>query len=121
MGDASRSHVLNGFLGRCPQCGKGGLFKSYLNLNKSCDNCQLNFGFAESGDGPAFFIMILVGFAVVVAAIMTEVAYRPPYWVHALMWPPLIFLLSALLLRPLKGLMIGLQFKHQAREGRLDR
>jgi len=121
MAELTRSSVISGLIGLCPRCGLGRLFSGFLKLEARCSHCQLDFEFAESGDGPAFFIMILVGLIVVVAAILTEIAYRPPYWVHAVLWLPLIVLLSGGLLRPLKGMMIGLQFKHQAREGRLDR
>lgn len=109
-----------GLRGKCPRCAEGSLFKGFLSLSKVCEHCGLDFEFAESGDGPAFFIMMLVGFVVMIAMFITEISYQPPYWVHAVIWLPLILILSAGLLRPLKGLMIALQYKHQAGEGRLD-
>lgn len=121
MTETIETSVLKVLAGRCPRCGQGRLFKGYLRLNSNCSYCDLDFEFAESGDGPAFFIMILVGFLVVLAAILTEIHYRPPYWVHAALWLPAILMLSALLLRPLKSLMIWQQYKHQAREGRLSK
>ena len=65
--------------------------------------------------------MFIVGFAVVGGALFVEFAYEPQWWVHALAWPMLTALLSLALLRPLKGLMIALQFANRAEEGRLDR
>ncbi len=104
---------------RCPRCGEGRLFAGFLAPAPRCERCGLDYRFVDSGDGPAVFVMLLVGFVVVAAALVTEVKYQPPYWVHAVLWLPLILVLSLGLLRPLKALMIGLQFRHKAREGRL--
>jgi uncharacterized protein (DUF983 family) len=106
---------------RCPRCGKGGLFNGYLELAPSCESCQLDFGFADSGDGPAVFVILIAGFIVVFSAMLVEILWRPPYWLHALLWLPLILLTTLGLLRPAKGLMIALQYHHKAEEGRLDR
>ena len=108
-----------GFLGRCPRCGKGPLFSGYLAVAPRCRNCGLDFGFADSGDGPAVFIMLITGMIVVAAALVVEVFYQPPYWLHAVLWTPLCIGLSLLLLRPAKGLLIALQYRHQAQEGQL--
>ena len=67
------------------------------------------------------FIILIAGFIVVGAALVTEVLYQPPFWVHALLWVPLILVVTLGPLRPLKGLMIALQYHHDAAEGRLDR
>ncbi len=80
----------------------------------------LDLAFADSGDGPAVFIMMIAGFIVVGLALWTEVTYSPPYWVHAVLWIPLTLFLTIGLLRPLKGWLIAQQYKHKAREGRLD-
>src|SRR5919202_4859678 len=103
---------------RCPRCGQGRLFSGYLTTAPRCEVCGLDYGFIDAGDGPAVFVILIVGFVVVGAALLTEVAYQPPYWVHALLWLPLILLLSLGMVRPLKGLMIALQY-HKAAEGRL--
>jgi uncharacterized protein (DUF983 family) len=103
---------------RCPRCGNGKLFQGFLTLRPRCDACGLDYAFADAGDGPAVFIMFLAGFVVVGAALVTEVLYQPPYWVHALLWGPLILAVTLLPLRPMKGLMIALQFHHKAEEMR---
>jgi uncharacterized protein (DUF983 family) len=103
----------------CPRCGRGRLFQGFLSLRPSCDRCGLDYGFADSGDGPAVFIVLLGGAVVVAAALITEVEYQPPYWVHAVLWLPLILLVTLGPLRPMKGLMIALQFHHKAAEGRV--
>jgi uncharacterized protein (DUF983 family) len=102
----------------CPRCGRGKLFQGFLAPRPRCDACGLDYGFADSGDGPAVFIMFLAGFIVVGAALVTEVVYRPPFWVHALLWLPLILIVTLGPLRPMKGLMIALQYHHKAAEGR---
>jgi uncharacterized protein (DUF983 family) len=113
--------ILAGLACRCPRCGKGKLLQGFLTLRPCCEVCGLDFAFADSGDGPAVFIILIAGFIVVGAALVTEVLYQPPIWVHAVLWAPLILIVTLGPLRPLKGLMIALQYHHSAAEGRLDR
>ncbi len=112
--------IARGLRGRCPRCGKGKLFQGFLTLRPACDQCGLDFNFADAGDGPAVFVILLGGAIVVFAALMTEVVYQPPYWVHALLWLPLILLVTLGPLRPIKGLLIAVQYHHKAAEGRLE-
>ena len=107
-----------GLLCRCPRCGKGRLFEGFLTPRPRCDVCGLDYGFADSGDGPAVFIMFFAGFIVVGAALVTETLYHPPYWVHAALWVPLILIVTLGPLRPMKGMMIALQYFHKAAESR---
>ena len=109
-----------GLFWRCPRCGKGKLFKGFLDTPDRCDQCGLDFGFADSGDGPAIFTMLLVGFIVVGGALWMEISYQPPYWIHAVIWGPLAIILPLLILRPIKALLIAQQYKKQALEGRLE-
>ena len=102
---------------RCPRCGKGKLLSGFLTVRPSCEICNLDFGFADAGDGPAVFVILLAGMIVVVAALIVEVNYEPPYWVHAALWGPLILVVTLGPLRMLKGLMIALQYDHKAAEG----
>jgi uncharacterized protein (DUF983 family) len=113
------SPAVSGLLGRCPACGKGRLFQGFLSLRPRCEHCGLDFSFADSADAPAFFIMFFSGFIVAGSALAVEVLYSPPYWVHAVLWGPLILVTTLVPLRPLKGLMIALQYHHKAAEGRL--
>ncbi|OAI31359.1 hypothetical protein A1351_05705 [Methylosinus sp. R-45379] len=106
-----------GLLGRCPRCGKGHLFRGFLTLAPSCEVCGLDLAFADSGDGPAVFVMTIAGFIVVGAALYVEVAYSPPYWVHGLIFLPLTVIVCAGLLRPAKSLLIALQYFNKAEEG----
>jgi uncharacterized protein (DUF983 family) len=112
------SPLRTGLACRCPRCGEGRLFQGFLRLRPRCEVCGLDFQFADSGDGPAVFVILIAGFIVVGCVLITEFKYEPPFWVHALLWGPLILATTLLPLRPLKGLMIALQFHHKAAEGR---
>lgn len=115
------SPFVAGLLGRCPRCGEGRLFQGFLALCTRCERCGLDFSFADSADAPAFFVMFISGFIVAGSALAVEMVYSPPYWVHAALWIPLILVTTLVPLRPLKGLMIALQYHHQAAEGRLTK
>jgi len=106
--------------GRCPRCGEGRLFQGFLSLRSACERCGLDYSFADAGDGPAVFVILIGGFIVVFAALITEIVYQPPYWVHAALWLPLILLVTLAPLRLIKGLLIALQYHHKAAEGRLE-
>jgi uncharacterized protein (DUF983 family) len=107
-----------GLAGRCPACGKGRLFQGFLALRPHCDSCGLDYAFADSGDGPAVFVILIGGFVIVGAALVVEILYQPPLWLHALLWAPLILVVTLAPLRLLKGLLIALQYHHKAEEGR---
>ncbi len=109
----------SGLTGRCPSCHKGKLFAGYLTLAPRCDVCGLDYDFADSGDGPAVFVILVTGFLIVGAALLVEVFYKPPYWLHAILWGSLALILPLLLLRSFKGVLIALQFRHKAEEGKL--
>jgi cytochrome c oxidase subunit 3 len=111
---------LSGIAGRCPRCGRGGLFRGFLTLAGSCDHCGLDYGFADSGDGPAVFVILLAGFLIVGLALWLEISYGPPLWLHLALWIPFSLVLCPLLLRAFKGLLINLQYRHNAHEGGLD-
>src|SRR5262245_51044181 len=100
------------FSPRCPACHKGRLFSGLLAVADRCDVCHVSFQEHEKGDGPAFFVIIVVGFIVTALAAAVELAYQPPYWLHALLWPPLIIVLSLWLLRFFKAAIIGAQYRH---------
>jgi uncharacterized protein (DUF983 family) len=113
--------IATGLRGRCPRCGQGLLFDGFLKLAPRCRACGLDFGFADSADGPAVFIILFVGFVIAGAALLVEIAYSPPMWVHVVLWGPLVLILCLGLLRPLKGVLVAQQYVHRAAEGRIDR
>jgi uncharacterized protein (DUF983 family) len=111
--------ILRGLACRCPRCGRGKLFSGFLTLRHRCEACELDYAFIDSGDGPAIFIIMIAGAIVVAAALIVEVKYQPPFWVHAALWLPLILATTLLPLRSMKSLLIALQFHHKAAPGEL--
>ncbi len=109
-----------GLLCRCPNCGRGPLFEGFLKVVDRCRACGFDFGRLNTGDGAAVFIMQIVGFPVVFGALWVEIAVSPPMWVHLAIWPALAVIGSLALMRPGKGVMIGLQMRHRAAEARND-
>ena len=110
-----QSPVSTGLRGRCPRCGDG-----FLTVKPKCSACGLDYSFADAGDGPAVFVILLAGFIICAMALVVEVKYSPPYWVHAIIFLPLVLIVCLGLLRPMKGVMIAIQYRSSAREGRLD-
>ncbi|MCJ2128955.1 DUF983 domain-containing protein [Methylobacterium sp. E-045] len=110
--------VPTGLRCRCPRCGKGAMFDGFLTFRPSCEVCGLDYSNFNSGDGPAFFVMSIVGIVVVGLALWLEITFEPPIWVHALVAITLSVGLSLALVRPLKGMLAALQFANKAEEGR---
>lgn len=106
-------------MSRCPRCGRGKLFRGFLEVAPSCSACGLSYARFEAGDGPAVFAILIVGAIVAGGALVTEVNFQPPYWVQGVIWGPAVVILSLGLLRPLKAALIALQYRHRAEEGRL--
>ena len=111
--------VLRGLACKCPRCGRGKLFSGFLTLRPRCEACELDYAFIDAGDGPAIFVIMLAGAIVVASALIVEVKYQPPFWLHAVLWLPLILATTLLPLRSMKALLIALQFHHKAAPGRL--
>ena len=116
----SGSPALAGFRGRCPRCGTGPLFDGYLTLAEKCTHCDLDNDYVDAADGPAVVVILLAGFIVVVMALLVEIYYMPPYWVHALLWLPLGILIPLGMLRPLKGWFVAMQYRNNAKQARFD-
>ena len=116
----SASPFVAGLAGRCPRCGKGRLFDGFVALAPRCAACGLDFSFADSGDGPSVFVALIGGFIVLGAALWTEIVYEPPIWVHMVLFLPLTIIVCLGLLRPFKGVLIALQYRNKAAEGRLE-
>jgi uncharacterized protein (DUF983 family) len=117
------SPLAAGLACRCPRCGKGRLFAGSLSLavNERCANCGLELAFVDPGDGPAVFAIMLLGFLILGAALLVEFRLHPPLWVHVAVWTPVTLFVALGFLRPLKGLLIALQYHHKAELGRLDK
>ena len=92
------------------------MFDGYLTVAERCTECGLDLRKADSGDGPAVFIIFILGFLIVPPALIFEAIAAPPLWLHMVIWPPLVLIGALALLRPMKGLMIALQYHHKASE-----
>jgi uncharacterized protein (DUF983 family) len=112
--------LLAGAAGRCPNCGEGHLFDGFLKVASRCEACGYDLAKADSGDGPAVFVILIAGFIVAFSALITEIAVHPPVWVHLVLWLPATLVICLALLRPMKGLMLAAQFMNKASEARRD-
>ena len=106
--------------GLCPRCGNRTLFASLAGFAPKCRACGLDFAGFNVGDGPAAFLIFIVGGIVVALAILLQLKAAPPWWVHVLLWVPLTAFLTVALLRFGKGLLLSLEYRHRAREGRIQ-
>lgn len=99
----------------CPRCQKDSLFKSRfsLELKDKCSACGLDLSKNDSADGPAVFIMFILGFALVPLALIFEYSFFPPLWVHAFLWTVVALFLTLVMLKPLKAYIIALQYVHR--------
>ncbi|WP_292070188.1 DUF983 domain-containing protein [Brevundimonas sp. UBA7534] len=109
----SATPVRDALRGRCPRCGQGALFAGWLKVAPRCAACGLDYSTVQTGDGPASFIMQIAGFIVGFSALVVEIRFHPPMWLHLIVWIPLVVILSLALMRPGRGLMIGLQYRNQ--------
>lgn len=108
------SAIAVGLACKCPRCGEGRLYDGYLNVAERCNVCGFDLRKADSGDGPAVFVIFILGILVVPLAFFVEMAFTPPMWVHLAIWPALIIGVALGLLRPMKGVLIALQFRNKA-------
>ena len=106
--------------GLCPRCGASGLFAGPVNFAERCRACALDFQAYNIGDGPAAFLILIVGAVVVVSAILVDLRFSPPWWVHGI-WLPVGILLTISGLRIGKAALLFQEYRHQAREGRIDK
>jgi uncharacterized protein (DUF983 family) len=104
------SALKRGFRGRCPRCGEGKLFRAYLKVANDCSSCGLDFTPHRADDLPAYLVIVIVGHIVVPTALMVETGFSPPVWLQLSIYLPLTLVLSLLLLQPVKGAVIGLQW-----------
>jgi uncharacterized protein (DUF983 family) len=120
MADAEPTALKAAIQGLCPRCGQGPLFSGYLSIAKSCPRCGLDYSIFDVGDGATVFVILIAGFLVCGGALVVEVKYSPPYWVHALIWLPMIAVLVLGGLHFVKAALMVLQYKNRAGEGRLE-
>jgi uncharacterized protein (DUF983 family) len=104
--------------GNCPRCGAHTLFDGWVSFAPKCRGCGLDLQSFNVGDGPAAFLIFIVGTITVVAALVVDGAFLPPWWVH-LIWIPVATALTIGGLRLSKAWLLAQEYKHRAREGRI--
>ncbi len=104
------SAIKRGFIGRCPRCGQGKLFRAYLKTANNCSVCGLDFTPHRADDLPAYLVIVVVGHIVVPAALWIETDYSPPVWLQLAIYLPFTLIASLVLLQPVKGAVVGLQW-----------
>jgi uncharacterized protein (DUF983 family) len=115
---AETAPVAAAIAGNCPRCGERGLFSGWVSFADSCRSCGLSFTDFNVGDGPAAFLIFIVGTITVVGALIVDGAFSPPWWVH-LVWIPVAAALTIGGLRLSKAWLLGQEYRHRAREGRI--
>ena len=103
--------LARGFAMRCPNCGEGHLFGRFLKVAEHCDVCGEDFTPQRADDFPAYLVIVIVGHLVVPLILHVEMVYEPAYWIHAVLWLPLTLALSLLLIQPIKGMVIAMQWR----------
>jgi len=102
---------------RCPRCGEGALYDGVLAVAARCRDCGLDLRAQDAGDGPAVFVILVLGALVVLLAFLVQATVAPPVWVHLLLWPVVVSAGAVLMLRVFKAGLIALQFRHRALGG----
>jgi uncharacterized protein (DUF983 family) len=105
--------------GLCPRCSARTLYKGLASFAPKCRACGLDYSAFNVGDGPAAFLILAVGALITGLAIWLELAFEPPFWVHILLWLPLTTVAVVGSLRLAKGMLLALEYRHRAREGRI--
>lgn len=113
--------VLPAFQGLCPQCGGQTLFgEQMIHFAPKCSACDLDYEQFNVGDGPAAFLILIVGALITGLALTLEISLHPPFWVHMLLWIPLTTIAVVGSLRVAKAALLILEYRNQAREGRIQ-
>ncbi len=117
LADAAAEHprdtwtaLRRGALGRCPHCGEGKLFRGFLAVAPSCEHCGEAFHHHRADDLPAYIVIVIVGHVVVGGMLSAETHGNWPVWWHVALWPTLTVVLSLLMIRPIKGAVVALQW-----------
>ncbi|MCF8706827.1 DUF983 domain-containing protein [Rhizorhapis sp. SPR117] len=121
IGEGLSPVVRSAFLGLCPKCGSATLFGEHMvHFEPQCSACGLDYSQFNVGDGPAAFLILIIGALVTAMALVFEVMMHPPFWVHMLIWIPVTTLAVVGSLRVAKAALLILEFRNKAREGKLQ-
>ena len=117
---AQRTPLAKAILGACPQCGQAPLFQGPVRFVSKCKACGLNVESFNVGDGPAAFLILIVGAILTILAVVVDLSTSPPWWVH-LIWIPVGLVLTLGGLRVAKAFLVAQEYAHRAKEGRIAR
>lgn len=95
---------------RCPNCGEGKLFRGFLKVNNTCPACGEALFHHRADDLPAYLVIVIVGHIVVPVALYVETNFAPPIALQLAIYLPLTLISALLLLQPVKGAVVGLQW-----------
>lgn len=102
--------IKRGALGKCPNCGEGKLFASFLQTVRQCEYCGEEIHHHRADDLPAYLVVVILGHVVVGAFMAVESTSTLSTWQHLAIWIPLTILSALVLIRPTKGAVVGLQW-----------
>lgn len=114
IGKGRQDIFLAALYARCPRCGGPGLFDGPISFAQACRACGYDFQRANVGDGPAALLILIVGGLLVAGAVTLQLALRPPWWVHLLLWTPLIIAATIGSLRLSKAMLLHAEYRHDA-------
>lgn len=105
---------------RCPRCENAPLFDGWIRFAPRCRACGLDYDKFNVGDGPAAFLILIIGALITALALTLQLSAHPPFWLHIILWVPITTALVILCLRASKAALLTLEYRHQAREGRIS-
>jgi uncharacterized protein (DUF983 family) len=105
-----RRSLLRGFFGRCPNCGRGAMFRKFLKVNDYCPKCGEALHHQRADDAPPYFVMLILGHLIIPIVLAVEMAFAPPYWLHAVLWGPITIAAALIMLTPVKGTIVAVQW-----------
>jgi uncharacterized protein (DUF983 family) len=116
LGTAPVPPLSAGLRCRCPRCGRGRLYDGLLAVTERCATCNLDLAPHDSGDGPAVFVILILGAVVMPFVFAFERLVEPPMWAHMIVWPPVVIVLAITLLRLMKATLVALHYKNLGHE-----
>jgi uncharacterized protein (DUF983 family) len=117
---AEASPLSGALAGKCPRCKTKTLFAGWVSFAERCHACDLDFRSFNVGDGPAAFLILIIGAILTVAALVVDGMFSPPWWVH-LIWIPIGVAMTVFGLRAAKALLLWQEYRQSAREGKIAR
>ena len=104
------SALKRGAMCRCPACGEGRMFASYLKVSPACERCGEALYHHRADDAPPYLTIMIVGHIVVPMLMWLELRHEPELWIHFVLWLPLTVILCLALLPPIKGVVVAYQW-----------